>query len=86
MVPRALRSSLIAVLAACLVTASVSGAEARHGRGLFSGVAVGLIALAIISASRHRHHLRYLDRRYELQPQCEWRGRACFDNKNGDHV
>ena len=46
MVQRTLRSSLVGLLATSLVAASVSHAEARHGRGLFAGIAVGLVALA----------------------------------------
>jgi hypothetical protein len=88
MAQRILHSSLIAVLAASLLTTSVEQAEARRGRGLFAGIAIGLVALAIISASRHKHHHRYVERRYDPEPQqqCEWRGRTCFDNKYGDHV
>jgi hypothetical protein len=89
MVQRAVHSSVIIILAASLIAAPVEQAEARHGRGLFAGIAVGLVALAIISASRHhRHHHGYVERRYDPEPrqQCEWRGRTCFDNKYGDHV
>ncbi|HUJ38161.1 MAG TPA: hypothetical protein VLW88_10820 [Hyphomicrobium sp.] len=58
----------------------------RRGRGLFAGIAVGLVALAIISASRHhRHHHRQAES-CEREPQCEWHGRTCFDNQYGDHV
>lgn len=86
MLRRTLRSSLVGILAASLVMASVEHAEARHGRGLFAGIAVGLVALAIISASRHhRHHHRQAES-YEREPQCEWHGRTCFDNQYGDHV
>jgi hypothetical protein len=86
---RVVKSLLTVLLAASLVAASFEHAEARHGRGMFAGIAFGLVALAIIEASRHhRHHHRYVERSAEpgAEPQCEWRGRTCFDNKYGDHV
>jgi hypothetical protein len=89
MLARSLKSLLALVLAASLIATSVQPAEARRGRGMFAGIALGLVALAIIEASRHRrHHHRYVERYAEPQPepQCEWRGRTCFDNKYGDHV
>ncbi len=87
MLQRVLKSLLALLLAASLVAASVEHAEARHGRGLFAGVAFGLIALAIIEASRHhRHHHRQIESHYDREPECEWRGRTCFDNSYGDRV
>jgi hypothetical protein len=87
MLKRAVRSSLTLLLAASVVLAPVEHAEARHGRGIFSGLAFGLIALAIIEASRHhRHHHRQIESHYDREPECEWRGRTCFDNSYGDHV
>jgi len=86
MLQQAVKSLLTLVLAASVVTASVERAEARHGRGLFAGVALGLIALAIINASRHHRHRHPPVESYDREPQCEWRGRTCFDNSYGDHV
>ena len=89
MLARFFKSLLAVVLAASLIATSVQPAEARRGRGMFAGIALGLVALAIIEASRHRrHHHRYVEKYAEPQPepQCEWRGRTCFDNKYGDHV
>jgi hypothetical protein len=87
MLKRTASLSLTLLLAAGTVLAPVEHAEARHGRGIFAGVAFGLIALAIIEASRHhRHHYRQIESHYEREPQCEWRGRTCFDNSYGDRV
>ncbi len=87
---RHITHSLIALaLAASLVTTSVEQAQARHGRGIFTGIAIGLIALAIINASRHHHRHNHHYRqssRYRDGQECEWRGRTCFDNSYGDHV
>ena len=87
MLRRVVRLSVTLMLAASVVLAPVEHAEARHGRGIFVGIAAGLFALALIEASRHhRHHPRQLESRYEREPECEWRGRTCFDNSYGDHV
>jgi hypothetical protein len=89
MLPRFFKSLLALVLAASLIATSVQPAEAHRGRGLFAGIAFGLVALAIIEASRqHRHHHRYVERQVQPEPEplCEWRGRTCFDNKYGDRV
>lgn len=94
MLRHALKSLLVTLLAFSLVATSVHEAEARRGRGIAAGIALGLVALAIIEASRHeRRRHRYVER-YEAEPRaapeadprCEWRGRTCFDNKYGDHV
>jgi len=87
MLRRLVRSFATLILALSVVLAHVDHAEARHGRSMFAGIAVGLIALAIIEASRHhRHHHRQVQSRYDHDPECGWRGRTCFDNSYGDHV
>ena len=69
MLARFLKSLLALVLAASLIATSVQPAEARRGRGMFAGIAFGLVALAIIEASRHRRHHRYVERYAEPQPR-----------------
>jgi hypothetical protein len=89
--------SLMAVtLAVSLAVVPVNDVQARRGRGVAVGIAVGIIALAIISAEgrryRHKRRHRQIQRQAEEpgrqaeEPECEWRGRTCFKNSYGTNV
>ncbi len=101
MLHQAAKSLVVLAVAMSLAVVPINDAQARRGRGIAVGIAVGIIALAIIGAeaSRHRHKRRHrqiqrpgcraqaeVPRRQAQEPECEWRGRTCFNNSYGTSV
>jgi hypothetical protein len=90
------KSLVVLAVAASLAVAPVNDAQARRGRGVAIGIAVGIIALAIISAEANRYRPKRRHRQIQRQaevpgrpaeaPECEWRGRTCFNNSYGSRV
>ena len=95
MLHQAAKSFVVLAVAVSLAVVPVNDAQARRGRGIAAGIAVGIIALAIIAeASRQKpkRRPRQIQRQAEVPerqaeaPECEWRGRTCYKNSYGTNV
>ena len=87
MVKKVLQSLAVLALLAGIAAASSDPAEARRGRGLGAGIAVGtLLGLGIAGAYAGPRYYGPGPGCYLGPRQCSWVGRSCWYNRYGEYV